>query len=100
MNVRSSIGLVGVFLALFWVFGLMLSLDRARVDEAFVMPSLKSATNVEIDAVVVERKAKGKDADEFHFTHKDDVWTLRQGKQAIKVDTFRLRDLIKEMREA
>ncbi len=100
MNVRSSIGLIGVFLALFWIFGLMLALDRARVDEAFIMPSLKSAGNVAIDSVVVARKSKGKEAAEYQFARKDDAWTLRQGNQAIKVEAFRLSNLIKEVREA
>ena len=64
MNIRSSIGLVGLFLGMFWLFGLMLALDRTRVDEAFVMPSLKAASTVEIDSAVVERHGKGKDAED------------------------------------
>jgi hypothetical protein len=98
MNLRSSVVLVGMFLALFWVFGLMLALDRTRVDEAFVMPTLKAkSSDFEIDSVVLERKGGGEN---YHFTRKDDAWTLNQGKQLIKVEAFRIRDLIKEVREA
>src|SRR6478735_1002441 len=100
MNIRSSIGLVGLFLGMFWLFGLLLALDRTRVDEAFVMPSLKAASTVEIDSAVVDRHGKGKDADDFHFTRKDDNWMLRQGKQSIKVESFRITTLIREVREA
>src|SRR5262245_9104331 len=98
MNLRSSIAFIGTFLALFWVFGLMLALDRTRVDEAFVMPTLKSkGPDYDIDSVVVDRKGTNEG---YQFTRKDDAWTLVRGKQAIKVEAFRIRDLIKEVREA
>src|SRR5947209_5772086 len=101
MNLRSSLGLIGLFLAMFWVFGLMLALDRARVDESLVVPTLgKALDTYEIDTVAVERTAKGKDAEDFRFTRKGENWSLQQGSQSIKVETFRIRDLIREVREA
>src|SRR3712207_5970684 len=100
MNLRSSVALTGLFLAMFWVFGLMLALDRTRADETLVVPSLKAADNYEIDTVVVSRTPKGKEPEEFRFTRKGDAWNLQQGSQSIKVEAFRIRDLIREVREA
>lgn len=101
MNIRSPIVMIGIFLALFWTLGLLLTLDRVpRVDEAYVLPTFKAASNIEIDTVAVDRQTKGGEPVEFRFARKDDDWTLRQGSQSIKVDAFKLRDLIKEVREA
>src|SRR3954447_9773165 len=100
MNLRSPVGLLALFLGLFWVFGLMLALDRARVDETLILPTLKAADKYEIDTVVVDRKTKGNEPEEFRFTQKGDNWSLQQGNQSIKVEAFRIRDLIREVREA
>ncbi|MEI7684028.1 MAG: DUF4340 domain-containing protein [Planctomycetota bacterium] len=103
MNFRSPflnpIALVGIFLALFWTAGLLLTLERTpRVDDAFVLPTLKAATTADIDSVVVERS--GKDGGEYRFARKGEDWTLQQGSQSIKIEGYRIRDLIREIREA
>lgn len=104
MNSRNPllnpIVLIGAFLALFWTAGLLLTFERTpREDEAYILPSFKGARNVEIDAVAIERQAKGKDAAEFRFVRKGEDWTLQQGNQSIKVEGFRIRDLVREVKE-
>ncbi len=98
MKSLNAFGLMGIFLAIFWVFGLMLALDRTRADETMILPSLKVASNYEIEGVVLKRE--GKVPEEFHFTRSGDEWTLKQGGQPIKIESFRIRDLVRQVREA
>ena len=100
MNLRNSVGLVGLFLAAFWVFGLLLAL-RGRQDETLVMPAFAAARDTfAIDAVTVERRVKGAAAEEYRFTHHDETWNLRQGTQSIKVEGFRIKDILREAQSA
>lgn len=100
MNLRTAYCLIGLLLATFWVFGWMLALDRVKVDESHVMPSLKAATQFEIDEVVVSRAPKGKEPEEHRFVRAGDHWNLAVGEQNLRVEAFRVRDLIKEIRDA
>jgi hypothetical protein len=98
MNPRNTITVVAAFLLMFWIFGLFISLGKTRVDDTVLFPSLKSSTDYEIDSVLVER-SKGKE-EEYRLTRDGEQWSLAQGKQSIKVDAFRVRDLIREVRDA
>jgi hypothetical protein len=98
MNSRNTIAVVAAFLMMFWIFGLVVSVGKTRADEAALFPSLKTS-NYEIDEIVVERK-KAKEPDEFRFTRNGEQWNLDQGKQSIKVDAVRVRELMREARDA
>jgi hypothetical protein len=101
MNLRNSIGLIGLFLAIFWVFGLLLALERTKVDETLVLPTFAAgADKYAIDSVVVDRTEKGEKHEEFRFAYKDETWSLQQGSQSIKVEGFRVKDMLREVREA
>jgi hypothetical protein len=100
MNSRNTIAIVAAFLAMFWVFGLIVSVGKTRLDETALFPTLKASSNTyEVDAISVER-TKGKTPEEFHFSRTGEQWYLAEGKQSIKVDQFRVRDLINEVKDA
>ncbi len=99
MNSRNTIAVVAAFLMMFWIFGLVVSLGKTKADETALFPTLKSLSNYEIDEILVERK-KAKEPDEFRFTRNGEQWSLDQGKQTIKVDALRVRELMREVRDA
>ena len=101
MNSRSSVTLVGLFLAILWIFGVLRALSAIKHDETLVMPDFAArADKFAIDRVVVSRSPKGGSAEEYAFSLKDETWSLRQGEQSIKVEGFRVKEMIEKAREA
>jgi hypothetical protein len=102
MNLFQKVGPVGLFLAILWVFGLLLALDRYKLDETRVLPTMSglAAERYAIDTVIVKRTPPGKEPEEFTFHHKDEVWTLKKDDQSIKIEGFRIKDMIREARDA
>ena len=101
MNFRSTGYLFAALLTVLWAFGLMTAWKKTVVEEAFVLPSLKAAfADFDIDRVVVRKAEKDKEAKEYEFVPKGELWKAKVGDQTIGVESFRVRDLVEQVRDA
>ncbi|MBX9677880.1 MAG: DUF4340 domain-containing protein [Gemmataceae bacterium] len=101
MNFRSTGYLFAALLTVLWAFGLMTAWKKTVVEEAFVLPSLKAAfADYDIDRVVVRKAEKDKEATEYAFVPKGELWKAKVGEQTIGVESFRVRDLVEQVRDA
>src|SRR5262249_53851416 len=101
MNPRSSVGLVGLFLAIFLICGLYSAMNQTKYDETRVLPDFAArADKFDVERVELKRTPKGASGEDYVFTHANDVWNLKQGDQAIKVEGFRIKEMITQARQA
>jgi hypothetical protein len=85
MNLRSPFWYFACLLSLLFGFGLIVSKSRTRVDDVFLLPSLKLAQNVVWDAIVLERRGEGGNVETVRFARNDKSWYLQENDQSIKV---------------
>ncbi|MFO0866987.1 MAG: DUF4340 domain-containing protein, partial [Gemmataceae bacterium] len=52
------------------------------------------------DRVAVRKADKGKDAKDYDFALKNDLWKAKVGDQTISVESFRVRDMVEQLRDA
>ena len=101
MTPRSSVGLIGLLLGIFWLYGLIVSANKTKYDDTRVMPDFVARSDrYTIDKVELARTPTGGTKENFVFTHADDLWHLRQGDQSIKVEGFRIKEMISQARGA
>src|SRR5262245_876729 len=103
MNFRTTGFLFVLLLGMLWLFGFMLSYKKTALDESYVLPTLqRSAPNFNLDHLTVERRPDGKEAADYTFTEKDEVWTLKQpcSQAAVKVEGFKVRQMINQVKDA
>jgi len=100
MNFRTTTFLFALLLSTLWIFGLMISYKKSAGDQSFLMPSLQQA-DAKIDKIVVTR-ATDKDKDEdFVFEQSGpESWFLKKGDQKVRVEGFRMENLLKQIRDA
>lgn len=102
MNFRSTAYLFAVMFSMLWLFGLMLAFKKNPLDQAYVVPTLQAARDIDIISVAVERKPKDKEPQEFQFTQDNDVWRLKDVASgvAVKVEGFRINDIVNQVKGA
>jgi hypothetical protein len=101
MNFRTTGYLFAALLTVLWTFGLMTAWRKTTVEEAFAMPSLKAAfADYDIDRVVVRKAEKGNKGKDYEFALKGDLWKAKVGDQTIGVESFRVRDIVDQVRDA
>ena len=98
MNLKTTPLLFGVLLGILWLFGLMLVYKKGAVDENLIMPTMQGP-DVKVDTVRVQYKDKKSD-DELVFQEENDQWFLQQHGQKVKVEGFRINDLIRQIKDA
>src|SRR5262245_57972458 len=111
MNFRSTFLLFGLFLAMLWTFGLMVSLKRGPKEETFLLPALHAERDKIKDKIdhihILRERGKRPDGtpikDEFVFTkQKDGSWTMEVPplKRAIKVEEHVPRSIYEQVLDA
>ena len=102
MTRSSSVGLIALFLGIFWLYGLIAATTRTKYDDTRVMPLfVANSDRYVIDRVELARTPTGGTQEEYVFTlAADDLWHLRQGDQSIKVEGFRIKEMISQARGA
>ena len=101
MSPRSSVGLIALFLGIFWVLGLIGAIGQTKYDDTRVMPNFVARSDrFAIDKVELARTPLGGTKEDYVFTHADDVWHLKQGTQSIKVEGFHIKEMIVQARGA
>ncbi|HEX3313404.1 MAG TPA: DUF4340 domain-containing protein, partial [Gemmataceae bacterium] len=101
MSPRSSVGLIALFLGIFWVLGLIGAIGQTKYDDTRVMPNFVArADRFTIDKVELVRTPASGSKEDYIFTHADDVWNLQQGSQSIKVEGFRIKEMISQAKGA
>jgi hypothetical protein len=102
MNFRSTFVLFGLFLAMLWLFGLMINIKRSTREEPFLLPVFHAdQPDITITSLRIQRAQRDK-KEEFVFTKTESGWTLEQppAKRAVKVETFRVKNLISAVADA
>jgi hypothetical protein len=97
MSFRTTALLFGILIGVLWLFGLMLTYQRNKLDPGFVLPTLAKEKKAEIVKVVIER-----DGHKYAFSKADGGWKLRAppGEQAVRADEGKVQDIIREVTEA
>lgn len=98
MNFRSTALLFGLLVGMLWLFGFMLAYKKTTFEASAVMPSLLAAQDAEADQIVLQRL--GKDGKEFTFTKVNDHWFLGADSSKVKLEDFRINDIVKEVKNA
>ncbi len=97
MNFRITTLYFGILLTMLWVFGLMIAQKKTSADRSFIVPSLQ-LPDIKIDKVQV--KKAGKDSPEIEFVQISDNWFLKAGKQQVRVENFRINQIISQIKDA
>lgn len=102
MNLRSTAFLFALMFSMLWLFGLMLAFKKNPLDQAYVVPTLQAARDYDVVSVVVQRRPKEKDPQEFVFTQDNDVWRLKDAGSniAVKVEGFRINEIVNQIKSA
>src|SRR5438309_1484868 len=96
MNLRTTSLFFALLLTMLWVFGLMIAHKKAAGDTSLLFPKL---ADIKIDKVVIEQSEKG-ETRKAEFETIGDKWFLKDGKQKVRVDGFRIENIIKAIKEA
>ena len=97
MNLRTTPLLFGLLLGILWLFGLMLVYKKAAPDENLIIPSMQGA---KIDLVTIEYKDAKVDMDKLVFTQDNGMWHLQQHDQRVRVEGFKIDQMIREAQNA
>ena len=98
MNLRTTPLLFGLLLGILWLFGLMLVYKKTAPDENLILPSMAGA---KVDLVTIEyHEAKGGKDEAGIFTQDNDMWYLLQHEQKVRVEGFKIDQMIKEAQNA
>jgi competence protein ComGC len=96
MDLRTTSLLFGLLLGILWLFGLMLVYKKTAPDDNLIVPSMHDA---KIDLVTIEKE--GKEAkDKLVFTQINELWYLQQHDQKVRVEGFKIDQMIKETQGA
>jgi hypothetical protein len=101
MNLRTTPLLFGLLLGILWLFGLMLVYKKGAVDENLILPTMAGA-DVKIDTVIIKYgdSKKEKENEELVFSQQNDLWYLLQNDMKVRVENFRIDNLIREIKDA
>ncbi|MBI2809052.1 MAG: DUF4340 domain-containing protein [Planctomycetes bacterium] len=100
MNLRITALFFGLLLSMLWVFGLMIAHRKIAGDPGYIMSTLHGK-DVAIDSVVIKRTDKEKGNAEFEFVSIGDKWFLKEDKQQVRVESFRIdQQIIKQIKDA
>src|ERR1051325_5677325 len=99
MNLRMTTLLFALLLSTLWVFGWMVQYKRAGGEESSLSPSFSSTDAGKIKQITIE-KTKDKDAPKVVFKEIDDSWYNVVGDQKAKVEGFRIKNIIDQLKSA
>src|SRR5262245_969358 len=100
MTFRNTFVLFGLFLAMLWLFGLMVSIKRSTKEETFIMPTFHAdMDNLVVDSVQIVR---GDKKEEYQFTKTEGGWkmTLPPGNRQVRVEEFRIKNILRQIADA
>jgi hypothetical protein len=100
MNLRTTPLLFGLLLGILWLFGLMLIYKKTTPDENLIVPSLQGVDTKDIDTVRIQFKDKDKKDEELVFQQVNEQWVLKQHGQEVRVEGFRIDDIIRDIKDA
>lgn len=97
MNLRITSLFFALLLTMLWVFGYMVAHKKAAGDTTLIFPKL---ADVKIEKVQVAQTDKGDKTREATFEAIGDKWFLKAGKEKVRVDGFRIENIIRAIKEA
>ncbi len=100
MNLKTTPLFFGLLLGILWLFGLMLVYKRGAVDENLIMTTM--GPDAKVDTVIVKYGGdkKDKDNDELVFLQENDLWYLKRSGVSVRVEGFRIEDMIRQVKDA
>lgn len=105
MNFRITALFFALLLTMLWVFGYMVQYKKAAGDVTLILPTLERP-EVVINKVVIKRQAPDKDSKDalealdVEFIQEFDRWYQTDGKQKVRIEGFRIKNLIDEVKRA
>ncbi len=97
MNLRITPLLFGLLLGILWLFGLVAVYKKGHADKSLLLPTAQG-TDVKIDAVTIEKKAKDKSgAEQVSFVRENEQWYAVQAGLKVRVENFKIDDLVREL---
>ncbi len=99
MNLLRTSLFFALLLTMLWVFGLMVAYKRLIPDESRVIPTLESA-DAKVDTVMIKKKDQAKGAEPEVLVRENDTWYLKKGDQKIKLENFKVDQLISQIKRA
>jgi hypothetical protein len=99
MNFRITTLLFGLLLTTLWVFGLMIAHKKGAVDQSPIVPTLASR-DATVESIKIkpseikDKDGKTKKAGEFEFVFIGDRWYYQEGKQKVRVEGSRVKEMI------
>lgn len=99
MNLRTTPLLFGLVLGILWLFGLALVYKKGAVDESFILPSMQ-LSDVKVDAVTIEKTTDKGGTQKDDFVLANELWYVVQGDYKVRVENFRIDDMIREIKNA
>src|SRR5437588_12852449 len=104
MNFRSTTLLFGLLLGMLWLFGLTVAHKKTAVDRSVLMESLQRNSDIVIDSVTIERRAAGKEPEQFQFTKskEGENWMLKLPgvQKSVKVESFKVNQIVNQVKDA
>src|SRR5688572_30296790 len=99
MNLKTTPLLFGLLLVILWSFGLTLAYKKTAVDEALVLPSLRGG-DVKIDTVHIKYEGDKDKKPDVLLIQEGESWYHKEGGQKVKVEGFRVEQLIRQVKDA
>ena len=97
MSFKTTALLFGTMMGVLWLFGLMNTLQRGKLDEGFVVPTLARDETAKITTVEIEREGH-----KYTFFDTDTGWRLRidTHPQELRADESKVREVINDIQRA
>jgi hypothetical protein len=97
MNFRTTALLFGILIGVLWLFGLLITYQRNKLDPGFVLPTFAKDKAAEIATVEIER-----DGHKYVFFKDKAGWMLRlpSGGPTVRAEDSKVTDLIEDIKRA
>src|SRR5262245_59913104 len=97
MSFRTTALLFGILMGVFWLFGLMLTLQKRKLDPGFLVPTLAQEKGVEIDTVEIHHGGK-----HYVFLNEKAGWKLRLpgARDEVRADESKVNEIIRQVSKA
>ncbi len=98
MNFRITTLFFGLLLTTLFVFGLMIAQKKTAVDQTAIVPTLAEG---KVEKIVIKHAgAKAKDAATLEFVTRGDHWYYKEKDQEVRVEDFRIKEMIDAVKGA
>src|SRR5438309_8359951 len=99
MNLRTTPLLFGLLFGLLLLFGATLVYKKSPVDENLIVPSM-AGPDVNIDTLLIQYKGGKEEKEELVFTQDNEMWFLQQAGQKVRVEGFKIDQIVREVQQA